>query len=302
MELVVTPWNLTPIGSESQRDPLIRFWLAAPLDQLEQLWDGPWGEATTQLVRQLNESSSFTPEQIQLRNALNEKIQQKGFSSSESIQILIAAFLLSPPGLLSIANADKNLPSWLLPRYQALYEKTEVQPQQSLDSDQSLAPNIPDFGPFPSTLEELSSNRIQLNRMLGLANLYYIDPEDHEIMHELQTLRSDLSKAINNCDELKLEEFWSGEIGDRYWAVVRSGIQKEPLTHEDQELKNQVTQRLQPSQGGGFGTSGAVKAFLIAMMYFEPGTMKVDDAKNKLPGWLLPNFDEIFSAKLTNQA
>ncbi len=300
MELVVNPWNLTPIGSEAQRDPLVRFWLSVPLDQLENLWAGPWGEATAQLVRQLNASSSFTPEQIELREALNQQIQQKGFGSSESIQLLIAAFLLSPPGLLSIANADDNLPAWLLPRYKALYEKTVEKEVKSQEEELSLSPNIPDFGPFPLTLEELESNRIQLNRMLGLANLYYIDPDDHEIMHELQLLRSDLSKAINTCDEVKLEHFWAGEIGDRYWSVVRSGIQKEPLSHEDQQLKDQVTKRLQPSQGGGFGSPGAVKAFLIAMMYFEPGTMKVDDAKDKLPAWLLPSFEEIFSAKLTS--
>ena len=43
-------------------------------------------------------------------------------------------------------------------------------------------PLQPDFGQFPDTLQELVGNRIQLNRLLGLSNLYYIDPEDQEIL------------------------------------------------------------------------------------------------------------------------
>ena len=48
---------------------------------------------------------------------------------------------------------------------------------------------VPNFGDFPSTLGEFVSNRLQLNRLLGLSNLYYIDPEDAEIRAELLQMR-----------------------------------------------------------------------------------------------------------------
>ena len=74
-------------------------------------------------------------------------------------------------------------------------------------------------------------------------------------------------------------------MGDRYWALVRSGIQKEPFTHAS-ALKDQVTQTY--SFFGGFGQPGAVNAMLVAMMFYVPGTMKVDDAiKNFRPGSIL---------------
>ena len=73
-------------------------------------------------------------------------------------------------------------------------------------------------------------NRIQLNRLLGLSNLYYIDPEDQEILHELRQVRLSLIEAIERCPESDLEQLWSTDLGDRYWALVRSGIQKEFLT------------------------------------------------------------------------
>lgn len=303
VDLPHQPWTLTPMGSESQRDPLIRFWLAAPIDQLQALWASPVGDATRQLIRQLTPTSPFTPEQLRTRDALNLRLQQQGIAAPDSIQLLLAVLLLSPPGLLRIANPSGSLPAWLLPAYQALYEQQAAAPVVAQPQAAPAAPPAgPDFGPFPATLAELATSRIQLNRMLGLANLYYIDPEDQEILQELQQLRRDLAAAIQCAPEAELETFWTGDIGERYWAVVRSGIQKEPLSPADQQLKQQVTLKLQPAQGGGFGTPGAINAFLVAMLLFEPGTMTVDGADHKLPAWLLAGYQDTFAKPLQAQA
>ena len=40
---------------------------------------------------------------------------------------------------------------------------------------------------------------------------------------------------------------------------------------------------------------GAVNAMLVAMLYFLPGSMKVDDPETKLPAWLLPSYNDIFA-------
>ena len=157
----------------------------------------------------------------------------------------------------------------------------------------------PDFGVFPATLQELVGNRIQLNRFFGLSNLYYIDPEDQEILQELRQVRLSLMDAIERCPESELEQLWSTDLGDRYWALVRSGIQKEALeVGEEKHKKQSVIQALNPEAGGGFGKPGAVNAFLIAMVLFEPGTMRVDNAEQKLPGWLLPQYQQVFAESL----
>ena len=145
-------------------------------------------------------------------------------------------------------------------------------------------------------------NRIQLNRLLGLSNLYYIDPEDQEILQELRQVRLSLIEAIERCPESELEKIWATDLGDRYWALVRSGIQKESLTPVEERKKESATQALNPSAGGGFGQPGAVNAFLVAMVLFEPGTMKVDGAAQKLPGWLLPQYQQVFAESLPSQS
>ena len=125
----------------------------------------------------------------------------------------------------------------------------------------------------PATLSELVGNRIQLNRLLGLSNLYYIDPEDQEILQELREVRLALIGAIEQCPEDQLESIWASDLGDRYWALVRSGIQKEPMTPVEEQKKHAATQKLNSTGGGGFGTPGAINAVLVAMTLFEPGTM-----------------------------
>ena len=273
-----------------------------PEDLLSSLWSSNVGEVTKAMIRSLKPDTAFSPEQISLRNAIGERLSA-GLQTSMATQLLLANFLYSPPGLLQIANAETQLPGWLLDDYRALYEQTlpnstlnqpPVQPATELPQ--------PDFGVFPSTLQELVGNRIQLNRLLGLSNLYYIDPEDQEILQELRQVRLSLIDAIECCPEQQLESIWSTDFGDRYWALVRSGIQKVSLTPTEEQKKHAATQSLNPSVGGGFGTPGAINAVLIAMVMFEPGSMKISDAENKLPAWLLPSYQQIFAKPLAQQA
>ena len=153
-----------------------------------------------------------------------------------------------------------------------------------LKRSRSLQQTFPSLtlGFFPDTLQELVGNRIQLNRLLGLSNLYYIDPDDQEILQELRQVRLSLIGAIERCPESELETIWATDLGDRYWALVRSGIQKESLTPAEDQKKQAAIQALNPSAGGGFGQPGAMNAFLIAMVLFEPGTMQVEGCRAEI--------------------
>ena len=284
-----------------QRDELIRFWLAAPMDQLQALWDGGFGVITRQMVQQLKSQTDLTPDQVALRQSLNQRIGDLGLSQPLAHQLVVAVFLLSPPTLLKVANADRQLPPWLAAAYKQMYET--AQPVTTLGGEtpakapvSSANPGLPkpDFGAFPESLDALVGNRIQLNRMLGLANLYYIDPEDQEICQELLELRRLLAGLIESAPEQDFERIWTTDFGDRYWALVRSGLQKEALNGPDQHIKDRVTSLLNPSSGGGFGRPGAVRALMVAMMYYVPGSMRVDAAEQKLPAWLLSPYRQVF--------
>jgi len=301
LSLPADPWSTSALDDPALRGRLVQFWLAAPTDQLESLWSSSIGTTTQLLVRQLSSDTVFNSEQVAFRNAVGQQLQ-KGFDSPLVPQLLLAVFLLSPPGLFKIANAEVQLPSWLARAYIELYEQSgQVTPlaQQPIPESKPVSDlPRPDFGEFPSSLHDLSSNRIQLNRMLGLSNLYFIDPEDREIANELLQLRLQFVEAVETCPEHDLEGLWATDLGERYWAMVRSGVQREPLNQVDEMKKSIATTRLQPGQGGGFGTPGAINALLVAMVYYEPGSMKIDDAESKLPAWLISNFQQIFMQPL----
>jgi len=296
-EIPTHPWSISQAVLRGDRDQLVRFWLAIPEDLLETLWSGPCGQASIGLIKQLNADFNFSEEQKQFRDRLNDQLQQ-GLDKPCAMQVLLSTFLYSPPGQLKIESPERWLPKWLLSHYIDLYEpESNQQVANQLPAAVNDVPT-PDFGPFPETLHELLTNRIQLNRMLGLSNLYYIDPEDQEICQELLILRRQFASAVNHCSEMDLEKLWETELADRYWAMVRSGIQKEPMSEDDQQLKQQAVIRLQPSKGGGFGTPGAINAFIVSMLFYVPGTMQVEGAEQKVPSWLIAGYQEVFASSL----
>jgi len=298
MQLPAQPWSLATCAAQNQRDSLVDFWLAAPSDQLQALWASAFGDVSRQLIRQLTPQSVLEPSQVSRRDALGAWFNQNGLSHPMAAQLMLANFLYSPPGLLKINGPEHYFPDWLARSYRELYENAPVSsaPAPHIQQPQAQPVQPPDFGSFPATLHELVNNRIQLNRMLGLSNLYYIDPEDQEILGELVQLRTSLVDAIQRCPEADLERLWSTDLGDRYWAMVRSGIQKESLSEADQSRKQAATVALTPSLGGGgFGSPGALNAFLVSMLYYLPGTMQVDLPQQKLPAWLLAPYEQIFA-------
>ena len=273
-------WTLAQQPGVDQRDRLAQFWLNAPADQLEALWNFGFGQLTIDLVRSLKADTSFHPDQIAVRNSINGLLQQNGLQHPCAPQWLLAVFLFSPPGLMQIQQAEQQLPAWLVGVYRAIYEQQSpstvppvVQPQTPVSA--ASVPKAPDFGVFPGTLQELIGNRIHLNRILGLSNLYFIDPEDREIFEELRQVRAQFADLIVAAPENELQAAWASDLGDRYWAMVRSGIQDEPLDASDEQRKQRAIQSLAPQQGGGFGTPGSTNAVLVAMLFptrFHAGT------------------------------
>ena len=109
-------------------------------------------------------------------------------------------------------------------------------------------------------------------------------------------MRLSLICAIERCPESELEQLWP-TIGRSLLALVRSGIQKEALEVGEESKKQSVIQALNPEAGGGFDKAGAVNAFLIAMVLFEPA-LCVLIPEQKLPGWLLPQYQQVFAESL----
>ena len=118
LTFAASPWLASSAVVRGERDNLVRFWLACPDDVLEPLWNGTLGQATREMVAQLTPTTFFTDQQITLRNQLGQFLQG-GFQQPGAIKVVIATFLLSPPGQFKIVNFNQHLPGWLVSSYQS---------------------------------------------------------------------------------------------------------------------------------------------------------------------------------------
>ena len=178
-----------------------------------------FGQVTRELIRQLTPQFVFMPSRL--------PVVTRSISSSCKLdeqplaaQQLLAVFLYSPPGLMQVANARQNLPGWLAQAYEEIYGSAPAQPLQPQHQVAATnEPAMPDFGTFPGSLQELVGNRIHLNRILGLSNLYYIDPEDRENVTPANCTQ--LVDVILSAPESSLEAiYWeTSEIAIGPWFV-----------------------------------------------------------------------------------
>ena len=78
------------------------------------------------MIAQLSPTSFFTGEQVALRNRLGEFLRDS-FQQPGATKVLIATFLLSPPGQFGIVNPESHLPVWLVPSYRFVRARADFQ-------------------------------------------------------------------------------------------------------------------------------------------------------------------------------
>ena len=90
-------WTLVNPNESHYRLFLANFWLSAPLDQLEFLWSSPFGKYTSSVVSSLNPESSFSDDEVELRNRIGDYFNSHGLNDPLVPRLMIATCSL--PGL-----------------------------------------------------------------------------------------------------------------------------------------------------------------------------------------------------------
>ena len=79
MSSIKSSWTLSGSDSNSDvRDFLVHFWISAPTDQLEFLWNSHFGSSTVSLVKTLHNDYKFTESQVSLRNEIGSYLSLNG--------------------------------------------------------------------------------------------------------------------------------------------------------------------------------------------------------------------------------
>jgi FkbM family methyltransferase len=130
---------------------------------------------------------------------------------------------------------------------------------------------------------------LNVNQVMGCVNLYQIDPSVESVVTELRQIRQKFANLWLMTPSEKLEKIYESEIGKAYQTLLNSGIQHEELTQEEQIFVQQLTQLTK-----GLIHPQAINGLLASMLYFKPGTMRIPNADNRLPHWLISDYKNIF--------
>ena len=133
-----------------------------------------------------------------------------------------------------------------------------------------------------------------LNLLIGCANLYDIDPSNASMVSQLRTIRRQLADFWINTPADQLKNVYQGELLRGQRAILGSGFKKEPLNPDEGLFLQQVIAEL--NQKAAANPADALNYLLAAMLYLLPDKLKIGNAQNTLPGWLIGDYEKFFSS------
>jgi hypothetical protein len=289
------------------RQCLSRFWLSAPVDQLETLYGTGIGRCYrimlgTQLARH-----RLLREEYAWRDELSRQLVDL-FDHPERNNVLLALMPYYRLGQFRINDSTRAVPRWLLEDYASLFEP-ELLPRlrvrkalppagsrprgpgagASRGSSQAMvrAPRLAQL--TVQAAAELADNDDFLSRAKGLVNLFQIDPSDPEIRKELAGLRLQVGQIWLHTPQQSLERVFRSPFGELYRSLLRSGFGGEELSPAEVALRDQLA-----SCVVDMNRAGAVQALLAALLFYAPGKIRFrgETSRRFIPGWLLSMIDE----------
>ena len=159
-----------------------------------------------------------------------------------------------------------------------------VQPPQKPETPTLQGPAVPPLL-LPPAL-----TRPQLQQLAGVLNLWRISPEDPSLMHQVRQWRSLVGDTWGAIAPTQAQQQFQQVPGQAYQILVGGHVQKLPWTDEEKDRTNAIVNYIQGTPGG----SDRLTAYMVALLYFAPGALTIDQAKTRLPEWFYPVYANIF--------
>ena len=249
-----------------------QFLTEAPTDFLEPLLNSPFGRVYRLFLERCCTRAFPGTTAENRRSALSQQLRQVGCETQEGWAVLLAVFPFFPPDQLRVEDAKSKLPKWLHTLYEDRYETSDPKPTPTGPKGQSAF-----------------DDRIFLNRMLGLSNLYYIDPEDREILQELKEVRLQTVQLMLSIGRDELGRQFQSDFGDRFWAMAQSGVQKESLDSNEVQQRDSMQQWLSQTPNS-LHQDGGIQRFAAVLLFNPPGSIRLTDPDSNLPTWFLDGY------------
>lgn len=284
-EVLERPSQASLLAARSARDCLCRFWLAAPVDAMEQMFAGPIGEAYRQLLAGALPALPLDAAEAARRQQLADYLQQ-GFERNGSINVLLALLPYLDREAMQVHEPLLHLPDWLLPLYAERCEPglgvsaPGARPQPpTLPAARS---SLPELAPITGAASmALIGDADFLGRINGLLHLYGLEPGDPEICRDLSLGRRQLAQVWLDVESEQLESLYQTPFGELTDQLIRSRFAQEPLSQDELALRQQLVEL-----AADLSHPHALNALMAALLYYpiEQVTLPLDPAL--IPAWL----------------
>ena len=236
------------------RKAMADYWLKLPTEQLEYYYKSDMGTGYQILLNRGIQQEPLTPLETEFVNQLTPVAI--GLNQPNALNYLIAAMLYYVPGKMLVRDAKTRLPQWLFADYQQVFENPEIleKIQQSLKHRQTQSKTV-----------DINNSQF-MNRLMGCANLYEIDPTHQAVIEDMYQLRQQVAKYISQMSEGELESTVSKSVSKAYQILLNSGFSQQILRDSDQQFLN--TLGIESTQS--LNSLNSLPQQLIALLYFNP--------------------------------
>ena len=259
------------------RHQLSKFWLAAPVDQLQLLYEGEIGDLqrlqlTGPLVQQ-----DLAADEIRWRDQLLQRLEDPT-RAAERINLLLALMPYTQPRKLSVVDPLSTLPDWLINDYSVYCEPDLAAPVGLLEPASELEPLTDRRG---EDAMAWFRDEAVVARMQELINAYGADASHQDTLQELAGLRRVLAQLWLDVEPVQLQTLDDTAVGEVTQALIRSGFSAVLQGQDDLSAREQLT-----ANPINLGTPGVEGRVVAALLFIPPGEVQLDNMED-LPPWLI---------------
>ncbi len=326
--LDITPWSAKRLASifnrcnqlpdarsiadaRAARMVLSKFWLSAPVDQLETLYRSGIGSAYRVMLAGRLPSEPMDRDEENWRQTLSRHLID-AFGAHETTNVLLAVMPFYDRNGMRVVDPLRQIPTWLLPDYAERCDPAllslltnagsapgpsrllqapgsdSAPPQAAMMLDSPILRTDTEFPPLPTLAEKqgpdcmtLIQDQAFLGRVSGLINLYAIDSNDADLKQDLAQQRRQIAQIWMDVQTDQLEALYRTAFGQLTQNLIASGFWREPVNSGEDLVRQQLAAIVSAMQH-----PRSLNAFMAALLYVSPKSVSVNSSQ-LLPPWLI---------------
>ena len=264
------------------RHRLSSFWISAPVDQLQEFYEGELGELQNLLYSGPLMNQGLANDEKMWVRKLNKLLDDPN-EQPRRLNILLALFSYMQPDQNIIQDYVSILPNWAVSDYVKY-----CAPEFASDLNKPaglLNPSLEEMPPLTTRRGEEAMEWFRdeetLRYMKTLINGYLDGGATQEVVEELSGLRSVLAQLWLDVEPSQQQTLSNSSVGQISKSLIKAGFGRSMMDEQDQLIRKQLVDQSkdfnQPNSAG----------ILFAMLMYYPPEMVGFKSTDGLPEWFV---------------